>query len=65
MRAAVRPPACLWRQVATKPGSTNGKPGSGVYSINIEDRGAKPKVERLLMKYRKNGALQNVWEHTY
>jgi hypothetical protein len=43
---------------------TDGKPGSGVYSISIEGESAKPKVEQLLAAYRKDGTLQKVWEHT-
>jgi hypothetical protein len=43
---------------------TDGKPGSGVYSISIEGESAKPKVEQLLAEYRENGTRQKVWEDT-
>ncbi len=43
---------------------TDGKPGSGVYSISVEGESARPKEEQLLADYRQNGTLQKVWEHT-
>ena len=43
---------------------TNGKSGSGVYSIDWDGESAGPKVEELLAKCRKEGVVEKVWEHT-
>ena len=40
---------------------TNGKSGSGVYSISNDGETALPKVEQLLGKLRKDGTAQKVW----
>ena len=42
----------------------DGKTGSGVYSIDAEGESAGPKVEELMAKYRKEGMVEKVWEHT-
>ncbi len=42
---------------------TDGKSGSGVYSINIDAESAPPKVEALLAKLRKDGVRQELWSH--
>jgi len=43
---------------------TSGKVGSGVYSIDWDGESAGPKVEVLLAKFRKEGLVEKVWEHT-
>ncbi|KAK3899296.1 hypothetical protein C8A05DRAFT_18250, partial [Staphylotrichum tortipilum] len=43
---------------------TDGKPGSGVYSIGVDGESAKAKVEELLAGYRGDGTLEKVWELT-
>jgi hypothetical protein len=40
---------------------TDGKSGSGVYSINNDAESAPPKVEQLLGKLREDGTAKNVW----
>lgn len=43
---------------------TDGKEGSGVYSIGIDGESAKAKVEALLEGFRGDGTLEKVWELT-
>ena len=42
---------------------TDGKSGSGVYSISNDGESAPPKVEQLLSHLRKDGIVQQVWSH--
>jgi hypothetical protein len=42
---------------------TDGKPGSGVYSISNKCEVASPKVEELLATFRKNGTAKKVWNY--
>lgn len=49
--------------VAVARGS-DGKTGSGVYSINIDGESAPAKVEQLLAKMREGGMVQKIWSHT-
>ncbi|RYP09750.1 hypothetical protein DL764_001085 [Monosporascus ibericus] len=42
---------------------TDGKSGSGVYSISNDAESAPPKVEQLLGNLRKDGIAQKVWSH--
>ncbi len=43
---------------------TSGKIGSGVYSVDWDGESARPKVEELLAKFRKEGTVEQVWNHT-
>ena len=43
---------------------TNGKSGSGVYSIESDGESAGPKVEELLAKFREEGMVEKVWKDT-
>ncbi len=43
---------------------TDGKGGSGVYSISEDGESAGEGVERLLKGYREDGTLEKVWEGT-
>jgi hypothetical protein len=43
---------------------TNGKSGSGVYSINYDGEPPGPKVLRNLAKMRSEGMVEIVWKHT-
>jgi hypothetical protein len=43
---------------------TDGKPGSGVYSLEGSFENAGPKVEKLLADYRTQGMVEKVWERT-
>lgn len=43
---------------------TNGQNGSGVYSVDFEAKSAGPKVEALLAKFRQEGLVDKLWEHT-
>lgn len=43
---------------------TDGKSGSGVYSVDWDGESAGPKVEELLAKFRKEGMVEKVWKHT-
>ncbi|EED19239.1 oxidoreductase (Msc7), putative [Talaromyces stipitatus ATCC 10500] len=42
---------------------TDGKTGSGMYSINNKCEVASPRVEELLATFRKDGTAQRVWEY--
>lgn len=42
---------------------TDGKSGSGVYSISNDAESAPPEVEQLLGNLRKDGITQKVWSH--
>ncbi|PCG98873.1 Short-chain dehydrogenase/reductase SDR [Penicillium occitanis (nom. inval.)] len=42
---------------------TDGKPGSGVYSISNKCEVASPKVEELLATFRKDGTAEKVWDY--
>jgi hypothetical protein len=42
---------------------TDGKPGSGVYSIDEDGESAGLKVEELLVNLRKEGMVEQVWSH--
>ncbi|KAI1349557.1 putative short-chain dehydrogenases/reductase [Xylaria sp. FL0043] len=42
---------------------TDGKAGSGVYSLSPKDDPAAPKVEELLRRYREDGTAEKVWDH--
>lgn len=42
---------------------TDGKSGSGVYSIANDAETAPPKVQQLLANLRKDGLVQKVWSH--
>lgn len=42
---------------------TNGKRGSGVYSIGSHGESAGVKVEGLLAQFRKEGLVEMVWKH--
>jgi hypothetical protein len=48
-------------EVAT---GTDGKVGSGVYSIHWSGEHAGPKVVKLLAGLREEGMAENVWQHT-
>ena len=43
---------------------TNGKIGSGVYTVDQYGESAGPQVEELLAKFRTEGLVEKVWEHT-
>lgn len=43
---------------------TNGQSGSGVYSVDWDGTSSGPKVEALLSRYRQEGLVEKVWEHT-
>lgn len=43
---------------------TDGKSGSGVYSVGSDGESAGPKVEELLAKFRREGLVEKVWNHT-
>lgn len=43
---------------------TDGKPATGVYSIDQVGESAGPKVEELLAKFRNEGMVEKVWTHT-
>lgn len=43
---------------------TDGKVGSGVYSIQQNCESAGPEVEKLLARFRKDGLVEQVWAHT-
>lgn len=43
---------------------TNGQDGSGVYSVDYDGKNAGAKVEALLAKFRQEGLVEKVWEHT-
>lgn len=42
---------------------TNGKSGSGVYSVNLEGESSGSKVEELLANFRKEGVVGKFWKH--
>lgn len=42
---------------------TDGKPGSGVYSVDNKCEVASSKVEELLETFRKDGTAEKVWEY--
>lgn len=42
---------------------TDGRVGSGVYSVNQLGESSGPKVERLLAEFRKNGVADKVWKN--
>ncbi|KAI0433340.1 putative short-chain dehydrogenases/reductase [Xylaria sp. FL1042] len=42
---------------------TDGKAGSGVYSLSPKDDPASPKVEELLRQYREDGTARRVWDY--
>ena len=42
---------------------TNGKIGSGVYSVDAQGESAGPEVEKLLANLRKEGLEEKVWKH--
>jgi hypothetical protein len=42
---------------------TDGKVGSGVYSIDLLGESAKPTVEQVLAQLRKEGAVERVWKN--
>lgn len=43
---------------------TNRKTGSGVYSVDWDGESSGPKVEELLARFRKEGMVEKVWNHT-
>lgn len=43
---------------------TNGESGSGVYSVDLAGESSGPKVRELLAKFRKDGVVEQYWEHT-
>lgn len=43
---------------------TDGKTGSGVYSLDNHGKSANPKVEEILEKHRASGAADAAWNHT-
>jgi hypothetical protein len=42
---------------------SNGKVGSGMYSVNHKGESAPPKIETLLAKFRQDGTAEKVLEH--
>ncbi len=42
---------------------TDGKSGSGIYSINQYRKSAEPKVEELLAQFRREKMAEKVWGH--
>ena len=42
---------------------TNGRTGSGVYSVGWDGENPGLKVEELLAKLRKEGMVEQVWKH--
>lgn len=42
---------------------SNGRTGSGVYSVDNKTKSASPKVEKLLAEFRKNGTAEKVWSY--
>lgn len=42
---------------------TDGREGSGVYSIDANGESAKPKIEKLLAELRGQGMVERVWEN--
>lgn len=47
----------------TRARGTDGKEGSGVYSIDANGDSSGPKVEKLLARMRDEGMVEQVWEH--
>ena len=43
---------------------TSGESGSGVYTVDSHGESAGADVEQLLAKFRKEGVVEKVWEHT-
>ncbi|KAF8907951.1 hypothetical protein CPB84DRAFT_1959488 [Gymnopilus junonius] len=43
---------------------TEGKNGSGVYSVNWDGESSGPQVEEILVKLREDGLVGKLWEHT-
>lgn len=43
---------------------TDGKIGSGVYSVDLDGESSGFKVEELLAKFRKEGVVGKFWKHT-
>ena len=43
---------------------TDGKSGSGVYSVDLDGESSGPKVEELLANFRKEGMVGKFWKHT-
>ena len=43
---------------------TDGNNGSGVYTVDQYGESAGPQVEELLAKFREQGLVEKVWEHT-
>ena len=43
---------------------TNGSPGSGVYSVDLNGESSGPKVQELLGRFRKEGVGETFWEHS-
>ena len=43
---------------------TNGEPGSGVYSVDLEGESSGAKVVELLAGLREKGVLEKYWTHT-
>ena len=43
---------------------TSGESGSGVYSVDQHGESAGPQVEELLGRFRKEGMVEKVWNHT-
>lgn len=41
-----------------------GESGSGVYSVDQNGESSGPKVQELLANYRKQGLVEQLWEHT-
>lgn len=54
---------CRVRVRVTTARGTDGKPGSGVYSISNKCEVASPKVEELLATFRKDGTAEKVWDY--
>lgn len=42
---------------------TDGKVGSGVYSIDVAGESAKPEIEQVLAQLRNEGAVERVWKN--
>ena len=43
---------------------TDGKIGSGVYSVDLAGESSGPKVEKLLASFREQGVAEKFWKHT-
>ena len=51
-------------EVTTVAKGTDGEPGSGVYSVDLQGESSGPKVQELLAGFRREGVVETFWKHT-